>query len=106
VSTTDITERRRSMRFGLPFPAEVGGVTEAGEPFRVNTVLDNMSVGGVYLRLSETARLGSQLLVTARFSVVANRGVVVRFKGKVLRVDPKPDGSFGVAMAAEEKEIL
>jgi hypothetical protein len=61
-------ERRRHPRVCLPFPASVEGVDEDGEPFRAETVLDDLSAGGVYLRLVERVRPGSVLTVTARFS--------------------------------------
>ena len=94
------------MRVHLPFPASVEGVNDGGEPFRVDTVLDDISVGGVYLRLTERVSPEAVLMIKARFSVVTNRGLVVGMMGKVLRVEPKPGGVLGVAVAVEQKRIL
>ena len=99
-------ERRRHPRVHLPFPASVEGVDDGGEPFRVETALDDLSAGGVYLRLHKRVRPGAVLTVTARFSRVPGRGIVVRMTGKALRVEPKPGGAFGVAVLAEERRIL
>jgi hypothetical protein len=106
LSTSHIPERRRHPRICLPFPAAVVGQTDGGEAFRAETVLDDLSVGGVYLRLLEGVPLGACVSITARFSVVTDRGLVARLEGKVVRVDPKPGGVFGVAVAVEDRQIL
>jgi hypothetical protein len=106
LSIEHVPERRRDRRFRLPFPASVEGLNDAGEPFRAETVLEDMSAGGVYLRLTDRVAEGAGLTVTARFSVVTMKGLVVRLEGKVVRVEPKPGGEFGVAVAVERRQIL
>jgi hypothetical protein len=106
LSTAHFPERRRHPRVHLPFPASVEGVSDAGESFRVQTILDDMSVDGIYLRLTDRVAEGAEVCVTARFSVVADKGLVVRLVGKVVRVEPKPGGAFGVAMEVEKRRIL
>lgn len=81
-------------------------MSDAGEPFHVQTVLDDMSAGGIYLRMIDRVAEGAELSVTARFSVVTNKGLVVRLEGKVVRVEPRPGGAFGVAVAVERRQIL
>ena len=104
--TTSLAERRRNLRIRLPFPATVAGQTAGGRAFQVDTVLDDLSVGGVYLRLVESVPLGAGVSITTRFSPVTDGGLVVRLQGKVVRVEPKPGGAFGVAVAVEAKQIL
>ncbi|MBC7932770.1 MAG: PilZ domain-containing protein [Rubrivivax sp.] len=99
-------ERRRHLRICLPFPATVEGLNEEGAPFQFDTLLDDLSAGGLYLRVVEHVKKDNELSVTARLSTVTNRGVVVRLTGKVLRVEPKPGGAFGVAMRIEERLFI
>ena len=106
MSSSHDPERRRHPRVCLPFPASVEGVDEGGKPFRAETALDDLSAGGVYLRLAERVLPDAVLTVTARFSMVPSRGIVVRLTGRVLRVEPKPGGAFGVAVLAEGRQIL
>ncbi len=42
-------ERRKTRRIYEPFTATVGGVDDSGTPFDFQTVLDNISSGGLYL---------------------------------------------------------
>ena len=44
-------ERRQHSRLSEPFPVLVRGVDAGGEAFESNTVLDDFSAGGLYVRL-------------------------------------------------------
>jgi hypothetical protein len=99
-------ERRQHPRVCLPFPATVEGVNEEGVAFHADTILDDLSVGGLYLRVVERVRENSELSIETRLSTVADRGIVLSLKGRVLRVDPKPGGAYGVAMLIEERHYL
>ena len=106
MAASQVPERRRHPRVCLPFPAAVEGVDVSGRPFRAETVLDDLSVGGVYVRLAERVGRDAVLMITARFSRVAGRGIIVRLTGKVMRVEPRPGGLFGVAVAVEDRQLL
>ena len=106
MATPDTADRRQHLRIALPFPATVEGVNDGGRPFECATVTDDLSAGGVYLRVAERVREASEITVTARLSVATKRGMVVRLKGKVLRVEPKPGGAYGVAVRVEDRRIL
>jgi PilZ domain len=83
----DLIERRSTPRIVTPFPVTVRGVDQAGDRFRIDTVLDNFSAAGLYLRLVRPIKPGATLFVVVRFTVapaanltapgVAARGVVV-----------------------------
>src|SRR5438270_3427276 len=49
-------ERRRRPRLYEPFPVMVRGVDASGTSFEINTVLDNMSADGLYVRLRRQVR--------------------------------------------------
>jgi c-di-GMP-binding flagellar brake protein YcgR len=106
MASTHPAERRRHLRIALPFPATVEGTNEEGEPFECGTVTDDLSAGGVYLRVAERVREGAEVSVTARLSVSAARGMVVRLRGRVLRAEEKPGGACVLAVRVEESSIL
>jgi c-di-GMP-binding flagellar brake protein YcgR len=99
-------ERRRHPRVSLPFPVTVQGTDEAGEPFQFSTILDDLSAGGLRLRLMRRMRTDSELLVTARLSINPEQGAVVALQGKVLRVEPESGGVYGVAVRIEQHTFL
>jgi hypothetical protein len=77
------TERRSTSRIELPFPAIVRGVDQDGEWFTLETVVDNLSACGLYLRLARPVEPRATLFVVVRFApagsaAVAAPGVAVR----------------------------
>ncbi|MBC7932248.1 MAG: PilZ domain-containing protein [Rubrivivax sp.] len=95
------TERRRAERIFNPFPAVVEGVDSNGEGFKVNTVLDNLSKGGLYLRMVPCVDVGASISVIFRLSgSVETESVApkVAIKGEVMRIDKKEGGACGVAL--------
>ena len=93
-------ERRGRPRIERPFPVTVRGVDAMGEPLDIDTVLDNMSVGGLYVRLPRRIEPGAQLAVGIRVSVPWEEGAGARVatRGVVLRVESKSDGDHGLAV--------
>jgi PilZ domain len=71
--------------------------------------VENVSSGGLYLRLPHSLGQNTKVNVVFRFSHVSDATtpaarVVVR--GVVLRADPLPDGSCGVALAFRHYRFL
>jgi hypothetical protein len=90
------------VRVETPFPVTVRGVDRAGNPFRLDIELDNLSSTGLYMRLARPLDPGAALFVVIRLSTtlvhqVAAPGVAAC--GVVLRVEPQPDGRYGIAAA-------
>lgn len=100
------SERRRHLRVSLPFPATVEGLNAQGINFKTSTSLHDLSAGGLYLHLKERVKENFELTITARLSTNPNRGSVLLFKGKVVRVEPKSSGLFGVAMKFKSRRFL
>ena len=82
-------DRRRHMRLYEPFPAIVRGVDANGESFEVNTVLDNISAGGLYVRLGRCVKRGTRFFVLVRLSTTpegwsarVRRGTIFRLCAK------------------------
>ena len=91
---------RRQERIYEPFPVMVRGVDATGETFEINTVLDNLSASGLYVRLERRIEPGTKLFAIVHISMsppeVPAPHVAVR--GVVLRVEPLPDDTWGVAV--------
>jgi hypothetical protein len=104
----DPIERRSVPRIAAPFPATVRGVDQAGDRFRIDTVLDNFSAAGLYVRLARPIEPGATLFVVVRFTVapapkLAAPGVAAR--GVVVWAEPQP-GAWGIAMKFTRQRFL
>jgi hypothetical protein len=94
-------ERRGRPRVERPFPVTVRGVDATGEPLDIDTVLDNMSVGGLYVRLPRRIEPGARLAVGIRVSVsgAQERTARVATRSVVKRVESAAGGEHGLAVA-------
>ena len=102
-------ERRIKLRLQGPFPAIVRGVGADGERFETETVLDDLSAGGLHLRLKQPISRGMPLFLVTRLShVKAPEACVPRvaMRVMVLRSELQLDGSFGVAGAILQHRFL
>ena len=100
---------RTKPRIYEPFPAKVRGVDTNGEPFRIETVIDNLSTGGVYLRLAQPVEQGAKLFIMIRLSTAKSDEMPaprVAARGVVLRAEPQPDGVYGLAIAFTRHRFL
>jgi hypothetical protein len=96
-------ERRSKPRVSVPFRATVQGTDVDGVYFELTTNLDNLSAGGLYLRLANEVRVGSRLLVNVHLNahgdtMLAEGCLVLEVYGPVARVDPVACDSYGVAV--------
>jgi len=92
-------ERRRKPRIATPFPTRVRGVNVAGEAFEVESVLDNLSSDGLYLRLGQQVKEKAKLEFSIRMSgVEQQQAPTIQAHGVVLRAEIKPDGIVGLAV--------
>ena len=104
-----MVERRRKPRIYKPFPATVRGVSASGEPFQINTVLDNLSAGGLYLRLMPRVEQGARLFIVIWLAPAPMGELTpprVAARGRVLRSEPKPGGECGVAVRITRHRFL
>lgn len=102
-------ERRKKPRIYTPFHARVIGVNSSGETFEASTVLDNMSSGGLYLRVEHDVRQGTQIVVTIRLSTKRIDLVPVAkvaVKGIVLRNEEQTNGTYGLGISIQTRRFL
>jgi hypothetical protein len=98
----DCLERRSKPRIQNPFPATVRGVNARGETFETDTVLDNLSAGGLYLFLLQQVELGAKVFIVIQFSTgptVRETRPRVAIRGEVLRAERESSGACGIAVA-------
>ena len=104
-----VADRRRKPRIYEPFAAKVRGVDGRGNPFEVEAVLDNLSAGGLYMRLKRHVEEGLQLFVFLHLATKLMpdaKGLRVAAHGRVVRSETQPDGACGVALAFERYHYL
>lgn len=102
-------ERRRKPRLDTPFPVTVRGMDTSEQAFEIHTVLENLSSGGLYLRLPRRLEPGAKLSAVVRLSTAADQEAPaprVAVQGVVLRVEPKLDGGTGVAVRFTRHRFL
>ena len=86
-----------------------GTQTEIALPAGADCVAENISAGGLYLRLGRRVNPGTELLVVIHLSVGqmrARQAARVAARGVVLRVEPAPGGDYGVAVEIRRHRFL
>ena len=100
MSATVATESRRKVRLSARVPVLVRGKGPGGERFEQEAVLENIGRGGLYMTLGRRLEPGAMVFVLVRFTAaptIDGRGPLVAVSGRVLRVEPGPEGVWGVA---------
>jgi hypothetical protein len=108
-STDPIEERRQKPRLYRPFPIKVQGMDATGSEFEISTVLDNISAGGLYFRLSRNIEMGARLSIIVRLSSSpedTESGMQVAAHGQVVRVDDLPMDEHGIAVIFKHRRYL
>ncbi len=104
-----VADRRRKPRIQEPFAARIRGVDGKGDSFEAEAVLDNLSAGGLYLRLRRNVKEGLPLFILLQLAtrlMPGTKGLRVAAHGRVLRSEPQPDGACGVAVVFERYHYL
>ena len=101
-------ERRGKPRIACSYPALLRGHKE-GSKFEARAVLANMSASGMYLQTKRPIDKGENLFVLVRLSTgpLDKEGKPrLAVSGSVVRVEPKMDGSYGVAIELHQHRFL
>jgi len=95
-------ERRSKPRIDIPFSAKVRGIDAHGEAFEMDSILDNFSASGLYLRMARSLKQGAELLILVQLPTASDgkaAGSLIEAQGVILRAEPQADGACGVAVA-------
>ena len=101
-------ERRSRTRLQERFPVTVRTVNRKRESFKTDTMIENLSSRGLYLKLPYDVEQGSRLFALLLLSPLASGGSSSRvaLRGVVTRSDPQPDGTYGVAVAIKRHRFV
>jgi PilZ domain len=105
----DGLERRRKPRLYEAFPVKVRGLDKRGHAFEAEVLLDNLSISGLYVFLPHDVEQGTILTVTIRLSSaesLVGSAARVLTHGVVVRVKPRADGYYGLAIAFKHYRSL
>lgn len=94
-------ERRTNPRITGPIPAVALDLTGSGKQLGDYLVLDNLSAGGFYLRLTQAVSAHDNIFVVTQISQA-----VVVIKGSPLRSQLQADGGYGLAYAIKQYQIF
>jgi PilZ domain len=93
------TERRRSRRFPLQQPATIE--SGSGGLHEVSGNTENASLQGVFLLTDTPLAEGLQVRVKLLLRTIGFQGIRLHGSGRVVRVETKASGKFGIAIALE-----
>jgi c-di-GMP-binding flagellar brake protein YcgR len=86
----------------------VRGTNEQGEPFQFNSVVKDISAGGLSAIAPESLKIGEKLYLHVRFAQVdANptQAAEASLRGVVLRSQERPDGTCLFAVSFLQKHV-
>ena len=102
-------ERRSRSRIYAPFPATVRGTDDTGTVFQCKTTIDNISTGGLYLRLMQRLKRRTKLYIIVHLSNIQSDGepgLRLHLGGDVLRVEPRLGGACGFAVMIKHNRLI
>jgi PilZ domain-containing protein len=102
-------DRRSKTRIYDPFPATVHGVDVTGTAFQGKTILDNISTGGLYLRLMQRLERRTKLYIIVQLSnrpIDGDPGLRLHLSGEVVRVEPRLGGACGFAISIKHNRLV
>ena len=105
----DGAERRSKPRLKGSFPTVARGVDATGETFQIDATIDNISAGGLYLRLRQRLEPGMALFFVTSLSTpgrVNASAPRLALHGVVLRAELTHGGACGVAVALTNYRFL
>ena len=102
-------DRRAKPRLYCSYPVVVRGRQVGGDKFEAQAVITNISASGMYLRLQNFIPRGEILFLVTRLSSAPpdqRAAPNIAAKAEVVRVEPKPDGAYGVAVKLQRHRFV
>jgi len=93
----------------MPFPARLWGMDSDGQAWKEDALIDNVSAGGLYLRIHHELQKEATVSIAVRLSTTPPRRFpVLRLgaRGVVLRTDLQDDGTYGVALEFSRRRVF
>jgi hypothetical protein len=96
-----LPERRQKPRVKCSYPALLRVHPKKGGRYEARAVLANFSASGMYLYTRQPVHDGEKVFVSVRLSTAPLEGESpprLATYGNVVRIEPKADGTYGVAI--------
>jgi len=106
---TDHIERRKKPRLAFPFPVRIRGSDAMGRLFETNTVLDNLSADGLYVRLMRRVNPGARMFFLIQFSVNEMAELTTSLlaaTGYVCRAESQSEGGWGLGVQLSKHRFM
>jgi PilZ domain len=95
-------ERRKHVRLYGAYAVRVRGVDASGRRFETTSLVDNVSTGGLYLRLPRRVGEGTRLFAVVQLT----DSLRIAARGRVLREEARGHGLFAVAVRFTSARVL
>ena len=102
-------ERRGTARIYEAFPVKVSGTDASRQAIEADVLHENLSASGLFLYLPQKVEQGGNLSVIVHLSTdPPGEGAAARVAadGVVVRVEPRADGYYGLAVAFQRHSFL
>jgi hypothetical protein len=101
-------DRRLKARIECDYPAIIEGYDADGRKYCDNARLANLSASGLFMLADRHIENGTKLSVTVLLSSSIDNGDAPKLatSGTVVRTEPKPNGTFGVAVKFSHYRFL
>ncbi len=101
-------DRRIKPRIECDYPAIIEGVDGQGAKYNENAKLANLSASGLFMLAGRHVENGTKLSVTVLLSNSIENGDAPRLatSGTVVRIEPKPNGTYGIAVKFNHYRFL
>lgn len=102
-------ERRAKPRMNCAYPVVLRTHQSWGEKVESRATITNISASGIYLRTTHFIPRGQNLFLMALLSSLpaeSSNGLSLAATGQVVRVEPKPDGSYGMAIQMRRYRLI
>ena len=103
------SERRTSARISVPYVVRIRSLDGDGNRFKEDTVVKNLSGGGLYVILTRDLPQGAEVLIAIRLATahaVGRPALRLAARGTVLRVQKQSDGRYGTAIEFTRRRLL
>lgn len=101
-----IFERRAKPRSSAALPARVWGVDSDDQAFSFDCEVENLSSSGAYLTIPRRMEFSSGISLVVHLLHSPDGQLTAGIKGRVVRVEPQPDGRHGVAVKTTDYQFL
>jgi hypothetical protein len=107
-TTAILSERRVKARINESFPINIRGIDKSGEAFELQTVTDNISATGLYIRMERSVEWGASLFMVINLSGSRGEapGARIALRGKVRRIEWLSPDSYGIGVRISSHRFL